>query len=240
MHLYYSSSGLLWEVWGSHFSPLFPEGRFSSTSQCQAAVISSHPSCIPSPTIDQPQPAACFGLLPPPPLSSPVNIASRICLCYSVGPQQPSSLPHRRIWFQNAAASTTVTADKDKWIINGTKAWITNAHESSARIMFSTTDKSSKWVALCIFCSPCFSASLIGYHSLNLDCSETNIRHRGISAFVIPMNAPGFLLRAKRTNTVYAPCPLCHAFSKPIAEMQTIQRKISQMTVARDAARLLT
>ena len=31
-----------------------------------------------------------------------------------------------------------------------------------------------------------------------------------------------------------------HAFGKPIAEMQTIQTKISTMTVARDAARLLT
>jgi butyryl-CoA dehydrogenase len=31
-----------------------------------------------------------------------------------------------------------------------------------------------------------------------------------------------------------------HAFGKPIAEMQTIQTKISQMTLARDAARLLT
>eukprot|EP01083_Nonionella_stella_P260561 888261_1 len=30
------------------------------------------------------------------------------------------------------------------------------------------------------------------------------------------------------------------AFGKPIAQMQTIQTKISQMTVARDAARLLT
>ncbi len=31
-----------------------------------------------------------------------------------------------------------------------------------------------------------------------------------------------------------------HAFDKPIAKMQTIQNKISQMTVARDAVQLLT
>ena len=42
------------------------------------------------------------------------------------------------------AATTTATADGDEWIINGTKAWITNAHESSAAIVFATTDKSLK------------------------------------------------------------------------------------------------
>ena len=30
------------------------------------------------------------------------------------------------------------------WIINGTKAWITNAHESEATVVFATTDKSLK------------------------------------------------------------------------------------------------
>jgi len=42
------------------------------------------------------------------------------------------------------AASTTATEDGDEWIINGTKAWITNAHEANAAIVFATTDKSMK------------------------------------------------------------------------------------------------
>jgi butyryl-CoA dehydrogenase len=42
------------------------------------------------------------------------------------------------------AASTTAVDDGDSWIINGTKAWITNAHESSASVVFATTDKSQK------------------------------------------------------------------------------------------------
>jgi butyryl-CoA dehydrogenase len=42
------------------------------------------------------------------------------------------------------AASTTATLDGDEWIINGTKAWITNAHEASSAIVFATTDKSLK------------------------------------------------------------------------------------------------
>jgi butyryl-CoA dehydrogenase len=42
------------------------------------------------------------------------------------------------------AASTTATLDGDSWIINGTKAWITNAHEASAAVVFATTNKSLK------------------------------------------------------------------------------------------------
>lgn len=42
------------------------------------------------------------------------------------------------------AATTTATLDGDEWIINGTKAWITNAYESSAAVVFATTDKSIK------------------------------------------------------------------------------------------------
>lgn len=42
------------------------------------------------------------------------------------------------------AASTTATLDGDEWVINGTKAWITNAHEASAAIVFATTNKSLK------------------------------------------------------------------------------------------------
>jgi len=44
------------------------------------------------------------------------------------------------------AASTTATLSEDgsEWIINGTKAWITNAYESSASVVFATTDKSLK------------------------------------------------------------------------------------------------
>jgi butyryl-CoA dehydrogenase len=42
------------------------------------------------------------------------------------------------------AATVTATKDGDEWIINGTKAWITNAHESGAAVVFATTDKTQK------------------------------------------------------------------------------------------------
>jgi len=63
------------------------------------------------------------------------------------------------------AASTTARLDGDSWILNGTKAWITNSYESSASVVFATTDKS--------------------------------VKHKGISAFVVPMPTPGLTLGKK-------------------------------------------
>jgi butyryl-CoA dehydrogenase len=42
------------------------------------------------------------------------------------------------------AATVTAVQDGDSWILNGTKAWTTNAHQASAAIVFATTDKSLK------------------------------------------------------------------------------------------------
>lgn len=165
------------------------------------------------------------------------------------------------------AASTTATLSEDgsEWIINGTKAWITNAHESTAAVIFATTDKS--------------------------------LKHKGISAFVVPLDAEGFSLGAKEdklgirasstSNLIFdnvripkenllgkegdgfkiamktldggrigvagqavgiasasIDCAANYAlerqaFGKPIASLQSIQNKISAMSVARDSSRLL-
>lgn len=165
------------------------------------------------------------------------------------------------------AASTTATLSDDgsEWIINGTKAWITNAHESTAAVIFATTDKS--------------------------------LKHRGISAFIVPLDAEGFSLGAKEdklgirasstSNLIFdnvripkenllgkegdgfkiamktldggrigvagqavgiasasIDCAANYAlerqaFGKPIAALQSIQNKISAMSVARDSSRLL-
>jgi len=164
------------------------------------------------------------------------------------------------------AASTTATKDGDDWILNGTKAWITNAHEASAAVVFATTDK--------------------------------KLKHKGISAFIVPMDSEGFSLGAKEdklgirasstANLIMENCRIpgdcllgemgqgfkiamqtldggrigvagqalgiasasidCavkyalerQAFGTPIANLQMIQEKISKMTLARDSARLLT
>uniref|UniRef100_A0A4W3HQT2 short-chain acyl-CoA dehydrogenase n=1 Tax=Callorhinchus milii TaxID=7868 RepID=A0A4W3HQT2_CALMI len=63
------------------------------------------------------------------------------------------------------AASTTARLDGDHWILNGTKAWITNSWDACAAIVFATTDKS--------------------------------LKHKGISAFLVPMPTPGLSLGKK-------------------------------------------
>jgi butyryl-CoA dehydrogenase len=63
------------------------------------------------------------------------------------------------------AASTTAVQQGDHYILNGSKAWITNAHEADYGVVFATTDKSKK--------------------------------HKGISAFVVDMKAPGVVLGKK-------------------------------------------
>ncbi|XP_068190327.1 short-chain specific acyl-CoA dehydrogenase, mitochondrial isoform X2 [Antennarius striatus] len=164
------------------------------------------------------------------------------------------------------AASTTAHQDGDQWVLNGTKAWITNSWDASATVVFATTDKS--------------------------------LKHKGISAFVIPMPHPGLSLgkkedklgiRASSTaNIILEDCriPLDNmlgprgagfkiamqtldsgrigiasqalgiaqasldcaadyahkrsAFGAPIGKLQAVQFKLADMAVAIESARLLT
>lgn len=49
------------------------------------------------------------------------------------------------------AASTIAKLDGNNYIINGTKAWITNAYEAEGIILFATTDKSMKHKGISAF-----------------------------------------------------------------------------------------
>ncbi|XP_023682220.1 short-chain specific acyl-CoA dehydrogenase, mitochondrial [Paramormyrops kingsleyae] len=164
------------------------------------------------------------------------------------------------------AASTTARLAGDEWVLNGTKAWITNCCDASATVVFATTDK--------------------------------NLKHKGISAFLIPMPHPGLSLgkkedklgiRASSTaNIILEDCRIPRAyllgepgmgfkiamqtldsgrigiaaqalgigqaaldcaadyaqkrvaFGAPIAKMQAIQFKLADMALALESARLLT
>ncbi|XP_072044368.1 short-chain specific acyl-CoA dehydrogenase, mitochondrial-like isoform X1 [Amphiura filiformis] len=164
------------------------------------------------------------------------------------------------------AASTTAVLQGDQWVLNGTKAWITNGYESECSVVFATTDKS--------------------------------LKHKGISAFIVPKPIEGFSLGKKEdklgirasstTNLIFEDCKIpkenllgdqgmgfkiamstldagrigiagqalgigqaaldCaidyatkrEAFGKPIASMQTIQNKLAEMEVRLESARLLT
>ena len=50
-----------------------------------------------------------------------------------------------------AAASTTATLDGGEWVLQGTKAWITNAHDADAAIVIATTDKAKKHKGITAF-----------------------------------------------------------------------------------------
>lgn len=164
------------------------------------------------------------------------------------------------------AASTTAVLKGDKYVLNGTKAWITNAHEAEAAVIFATTNK--------------------------------ELKHKGISAFIVPKGAPGFSLGKKEdklgirgSSTAYLIFEDCEipkenilgeagygfkiamktldagrigiagqalgiaqaslecavdyatkrtAFGKPISKLQAIQSKIADMSLRIESSRLLT
>ncbi|XP_063171622.1 short-chain specific acyl-CoA dehydrogenase, mitochondrial [Candoia aspera] len=164
------------------------------------------------------------------------------------------------------AATTVAQLVGDEWVLNGTKAWITNAWDASATVVFATTERS--------------------------------LKHKGISAFLVPMPSPGLSLgkkedklgiRASSTaNLIFEDCRIpkdnllgkqgmgfkiamqtldsgrigiasqalgiaqaaldCAveyaekrmAFGHPITKLQAIQFKLADMAVALEGARLLT
>lgn len=164
------------------------------------------------------------------------------------------------------AASTTAVKDGDDWILNGTKAWITNAHEASAAVVFATTDKKLKHKGISAFIVPMDSEGFsLGAKEdkLGIRASSTanlimeNVRIPGDcllgelgQGFKIAMQTLdggriGVAGQALGIASASIDCAVKYAlerqaFGKPIADFQMIQMKISQMTVARDSARLLT
>ncbi|XP_055304820.1 short-chain specific acyl-CoA dehydrogenase, mitochondrial [Sitodiplosis mosellana] len=164
------------------------------------------------------------------------------------------------------AASTTAVLKGDKYVLNGTKAWITNGYEAEAAVVFATTNK--------------------------------ELKHKGISAFIVPKDLPGFSLGKKEdklgirgSSTCYLIFEDCEipkeniigetgygfkiamktldagrigiasqalgiaqaslecavdyatkrtAFGKPIAKLQSIQSKIADMSLRIETSRLLT
>lgn len=165
-----------------------------------------------------------------------------------------------------SAISTTAVLKGDHYILNGTKAWITNAHDAKAVILIAATDK--------------------------------KLKHKGISAFIVPYGIPGFTLgqkekkmgiRASSTSTlIFEECAIPKenllgkegdgfkiamktldagrigiaaqalgiaqaslelavdyskkrvAFNAPIAKLQMIQQKLADMALRSESARLLT
>lgn len=163
------------------------------------------------------------------------------------------------------AASTTAVDGGDHWILNGSKAWITNSYEANYAVVFATTDKSLKHKGI--------SAFIVDMKTpgLTLGKKEDKLGIRGSSTATVSFEdckiPKGNLLGQKGQGFKIAMSTLdggrigvagqalgiakasldCaveyskqrKAFDKPISSLYAIQEKLAKMSVQIDAARLL-
>lgn len=164
------------------------------------------------------------------------------------------------------AASTVATEKGDHYVLNGTKAWITNGFEAGAAIVFATTNKQLKHKGISAFIVP------RGLKGFSLGKKEDKLGIRGSSTcqlifedceipkenllgkpglgFKIAMQtldagrigiagqALGIAQASLEVAVDYA--QKRQAFGKPISKLQAIQQKIADMSLALESARLLT
>ncbi|MBN2360467.1 MAG: acyl-CoA dehydrogenase [Deltaproteobacteria bacterium] len=164
------------------------------------------------------------------------------------------------------AARTTATRDGDSYRIEGQKAWITNAHEADAAIVFATTDRALKHKGISAFLVPMDAQGVsVGKHEdkLGIRASSTavitlddcrlpaaNLLGEPGLGFKIAMatldggrigiaaQALGIARAAFEAARDYA--KERQAFGAPIATLQAIQFMLADMATQIDAARLLT
>lgn len=165
-----------------------------------------------------------------------------------------------------AAAKTTARKDGDSYVLNGTKAWITNGYEADAAIVFATTDPSAGNKGISAFAIPMPTPGLsLGKKEEKLgikasstcnlifeDCrvpKDCLLGEEG-QGFKIAMTtldggrigiaaqALGIAQAAFEAAVKYAQERV--AFGAPISRLQAIQMKIADMAMRIDASRLLT
>lgn len=164
------------------------------------------------------------------------------------------------------AASTTAVLKGDKWVLNGTKAWITNAHEAEVAIVFATTNKSLKHKGISAFIVPTNTAGfsrgkkedklgICGSSTGTLTFEDVAIPKENIlgaegMGFKIAMqtlDAGRIGIAGQALGIAQASLELAVdystkrvAFGKPISKLQSIQNKLADMALAIESARLLT
>ncbi|MEC7750120.1 MAG: acyl-CoA dehydrogenase [Myxococcota bacterium] len=165
-----------------------------------------------------------------------------------------------------AAMRTTADLDGDHWVINGTKAWITNAYEADAFIVFATSDRSAGHRGVSAYLVP---AGIPGF-SLGKKEDKIGIRASSTSQLIfencripkdnllgqpgdgfkvamstldggrigIAAQAIGIARAAYEASLDYA--HEREAFGRSISKFQSIQWKLADMATRIDASRLLT
>ncbi|XP_014672398.1 PREDICTED: short-chain specific acyl-CoA dehydrogenase, mitochondrial-like [Priapulus caudatus] len=164
------------------------------------------------------------------------------------------------------AASTMAKDNPDHWLLNGSKAWITNGYEAEGVVLFATTDKALKHKGISAFLVPKPMAGLsvgkkedkLGIRASSTttltfeDCKlpkENILGERGMG-FKIAMETLdagriGIASQALGIAQASLDCAVDYAgtrqaFGAPIAKLQAIQMTLANMAVALESARLLT
>lgn len=163
------------------------------------------------------------------------------------------------------AAALVATLDGDTWVLNGTKSWITNAHEASAAVVFATSDKSKKHNGISAFIVPMPTPGLtlgkkedkLGIRASSTsmlifeDCRipRENLLGEDGFGFKIAMQTLdagriGVASQALGIGQAALDCAINYstsrvAFGKTINKFQAIQFKLSEMAVRLESARLL-
>ncbi|XP_071945357.1 short-chain specific acyl-CoA dehydrogenase, mitochondrial-like isoform X2 [Antedon mediterranea] len=164
------------------------------------------------------------------------------------------------------AASTTAHLDGDHWVLNGTKAWITNGYESEASVVFATTDRNLKHKGISAFIVPKPIDGLsLGKKEDKLGIRATSTTYLIFEDCRIPkenlLGEPGFGFKIAMTTLdagrigiaaqgvgiaqAALDCAIDYAakreaFGAPISKMQMIQSKLADMEVKVQSSRLLT
>jgi butyryl-CoA dehydrogenase len=163
------------------------------------------------------------------------------------------------------AASTTAVDKGDHFVLNGSKAWITNAHEANFAVVFATTDKALKHKGI-----SCFIVDMQGA-GVTLGKKEDKLGIRASSTSTVSFEdvkvpkgnllgglGKGFTIamttldggrigvagQAIGIAQASLECAVAYskqrkAFDKPISSLYAIQEKLAQMSMKIDAARLL-
>ncbi len=165
-----------------------------------------------------------------------------------------------------SAASTTARDGGDHWILNGSKAWITNAYDASYGVVLATTDKSLKHKGISCFIVDMKAPGVIlgkkedklgirasSTATVNFeDCKVPKANLLGpmgvgfkLAMSVLDSGRIGIAAQALGIAQASLDCAAVYAlqrkaFDQPIASLYAIQEKLADVSVRLDAARLLT
>jgi len=164
------------------------------------------------------------------------------------------------------AASTTAREDGDYFVLNGTKAWITNSYEASHTVVFATTNKDKMHKGISAFIVPLDTPGVSlgkkedklgirGSSTANIIFEDVRVNKSqvlgeegmGFKIAMVTLDAGRIGIAGQALGIAQASleCAAKYAqerksFGMPISKLQTIQNKLADMATKIDASRLLT